>query len=300
MAYGLDRWLYPIVIDSTNNGIDFQEWDGASYQNLSTSISAGTYYAHKDATLTSAGYPSIYQAIQDAMDDAASSSGVGNTYLIGLGTPSSSTLQTLGGILIDSTDDMKWSTIGTINKTGVMGWLYNSGLSAGGSNVYSPYTARGMWVTPLEAASKIAFTQKLITWSTEHTERTDFYALARGDRSRRRIVYDYIPAAHVQLTRANALDYAQSGDLAQYDVYNAFEDVWQQLALGRSVIVVHYAPGATPSTTIVGAGYEVVRLDSSESAGDFGAVADMMLTAGELYRLTVPCVIVDAGDYSGQ
>lgn len=297
MSYGPDRWLYPIEITADNNGIHFDD----NGFDLNTTIAAGTYYAHDDVTINST-YPSLYANIKAAMVAASLDSGDSSTFTVAAATPTVSTGLLNGGIAISTNAGrtLVWYADGTINKTGCMGYIYNGADSAEDETVTSPYSLFGCWQPPEYATDLRGIPQTIIDYSTEYTERTDFYALQRGSRVMRTALYDYIPSAHVYASRANDADYAAAGGLGVGDVFNAFESLWNQWRLGEDIIVVHRNATQSLNLLVTNQGYEVVRCASIEAARDMGSIADMQLTAGEWYRLTIPCVVKTAGDYSGQ
>lgn len=297
MSYGPDRWLYPIVITSDNNGIHFDD----NGFDLNTTLAAGTYYAHDDVSINST-YPSLYAAIRAAMVTASLDSGDSSTFTMAAATPTQSTGVINGGLAISTNAGraMLWYADSTINKTGALGYAYNGDDSDEAEMVTSPFSIAGAWDPPEYATDLRGIPNTIIEYSTEYTERDDFYVLNRGDRTLRTATYDYIPSAHVYTSRANDADYAAAGGLATGDTHNAFERLWERWRLGDDIIVVHRNSTQSLNLLVTSQGYEVVRCASIEAARDMSAVADMQLTAGEWYRLTIPCVVTNAGDYSGQ
>lgn len=299
MAYGQDRWLYPITIDSSNNTIEWREDPGGGMTLLTTTIAAGTYYCHNDATLNST-YPSLYIAIKAAMEAESTASALGLSYTFEAITPTSSTAQTLGGLRITSTDAWEMALFADIHKTGALGFVEDTGYLAsdGSDRIDSPYTICGVWMPPEWATDKRSRPVRTLSESTEYTEHADAYSTDRGTRRIRTFIYEHITAAHVYATRGNDAGYANTGELAQYDVHNAFEALWTAWGDGAAIVVVH---DVNPNTLdVIGEGYEIVKRANIEVARDFNNAIDLMITGGEYYRITLPCVITNAGDYTGQ
>lgn len=297
MSYGPDRWLYPIEITADNNGIHFDD----NGFDLTTTIGVGTYYAHDDVSINST-YPSLYAAVRAAMVAESLSNGDTSTFTMAAATPTSSTGVIMGGLAIttDVGRSMLWYADGTINKTGALGYIYNGADSPETETVTSPYSIAGAWDPPEYATDLRGIPNTVLDYSTEYTERADFYVLNRGDRTLRTAIYEYIPSAHVYTSRADDADYAAAGGLGLGDTHNAFERLWAWYKLGSDIIVVHRNATQSLNLLVTSQGYEVVRCTSIEAARDMSSIADMQLTAGEWYRLTIPCVVKTAGDYSGQ
>lgn len=287
--YGQDRWIPPVEIDATKQQLFLKE-GGA---NRTVNVPVGTYYAHNDATLH-ATYPSIYITLKGLLDAAT-----GLVWSFEAATPTLSTEQTLGGLKIQADGSWELGLFSDFNKTGLLGFPQGVGYlaDAGDDSITSTHTIKGIWLSPEEASSKEGYPEQVLNRSTEYIELEDYYATDHGERLPREFVYEYILAAHVHSTRANHAGYAQSAGLTVGDTHNAFEDTWRPWAKGENIIIVH---NVNPNTlNVVGEGYEVVRCSSDESK-NFKRVAQMMRTGGEYYRLTMPCVIVDRGDYTGQ
>lgn len=299
MAYGQDRWLYKVTITASNNTIEWREDTGGGMTLLTTTIAAGDYYCHNDSTLNST-HPSLYIALKAAMEAESTASSTGQSYTFEAVTPTSSTEQTLGGLRITSSDAWELAQFSTINYTGALGHIRDTGyvVADGSDRVDSPYTNKGVWMPPDWATDKRSRDVRTLAASTEYTEHDDHEQVSRGTRTVRVFVYEHITAAHVFNTRANDAAYASTGALAQYDVHNALEDLWVSWGNGDDIIVVH---DVNPNTLDVdGEGYEIVRHTSMDAASDLYNVIDKMIDGGEYYRVTMPCVVTDTGDYSGQ
>lgn len=297
MSYGPDRWLYPIEINSSNYGLAFDD-NGFV---LNTTIPAGTYYAHKDVTLH-ASYPSLYLVIQAALDAASLAGGDASTFTITAATPTGAPDMINGGIKIatDPGKTMTWLASGTINKTGAMGYQYGGADSDEAQEVVSPFLAAGKWDAPEWAADKRKLPARLLSFATEFTERQDAYVLWRADREVKRFIYELIPAAHVFESRALDAQYAQAAGLATGDTHNAIEALWRAASLLEDLIVIQRQASESLSLAVIGQGYEIVRLASLEAAQELSAWLTLQITGGELYRIEIPTVILDGGDYNGQ
>lgn len=274
------RHLYGVEVDAGTRTIEWRE----SAVDLSATIAEGTYYAF---TGTLSGYTALYTAIAAAMTAESLASGDANTYVIEAATPTLSTEQPMAGVRIRETGGASWELkrLCAINALGVLG-VASSGasyLASSSGIVTGEWTAWGAWVPPTLGEEWRRNPRRQIAWSTEDTEREDFYAVYGGERWERRFVWRDILAGHVRAARALLPDYAESAGLDEGDVYNAYEDLWSWGSRGGAVITCWFDDAASIDLTIPASAYEIGRLGDLEAARRLDAGARLVRPNGEYY-----------------
>ena len=284
MAEPQIKIVYSVDIDGTET-LEWQE--GATV--LSTTLTAGRYWAHNDTTLTD--YPSLYDAVADAMTAESLASGSGYTYALSAITPTSSTQQENRGIRIRETGGNAWTwrpSAGTINALRVLGWPQSgANVASTSGNVDSIYTYAGAWWGVEPATRWVSYPARIVTRSTEIVERSDAYWLSRGTRRLRDLEWVFIEAAHVLTVRAEQAPYYTNGQLASSDSGNAFERLWDQASKGHEIIMVWYADPTSLDLDVTGWPYEVARMSDLDQQRSFTECVDVMRTGGELYKITL-------------
>lgn len=289
MAYSHDMWLSPVTLTSSNN--KFRVFEDGMIERI-VSITAGDYYLHTDSAYNTA-YPSLYIAIKTALEAVSA-----YEYDLTSITPSSSTQQTNAGLTfvtdasaavvdfddVDFTMDPRW-----FGETSASLWT-------GDTTYISQYTVYGNWYsntisTSGQASNKRRDSYRQITYSHERPD--DRYALEWYSNYTRRIVYEYVPAAHVFEVAANDSTYASVARLANGDTHNAFETVWNALSRGKTVLVCHDVGTSYSSLGLVNV--DACLLRSEEQAQTLSSVATLMRSAGEMYMLDVDLHLLSAG-----
>ena len=266
---------------------------------LSTTLPAGTYWGHSDATLTD--YPSLHLAVASAMTAEAAASGSSLIYTVSANTPTESVEQLANsGLAISASGAFTFRpSVSTINALGVLGWPQSGpDVPSVGGVVRSPYTYRGAWVAPVEASRWMSYQRRLIEPSTEVHERADAYFFDRGRRDVRGLEWEFVYPGHVREARAINAAYAANSELAQGDVNNAFESAWAQGARGRAWLVVYYADPGDLDGDVTSWPYEISRMSDARQMSDLLQCIDEMRAGGEIYRIRVTTVRI-AGTWRG-
>jgi hypothetical protein len=294
---GRDVWLYPIeVVAGVNDQIVWAE----TSDTLSITVEPGVYWCFNGSAPAPVGastYLSLYNQIASQMSGASFLLGDNITYTFRAITPTGSVLQEGAGIaLVGSTADfLSLNLTATTFDQRIFGFAASAtgtvasvaAPSGSGREVQGPLTRWGAWVSPVEATSRTSTPRRLIEWATAYTEREDAYAVDYGARRTRVHSYEYVPAGHVRVARADDPQYADAAELYTGDTHNAFETVWESLAKLDEVVVIHHLEGDALDLAVTTHSYEVVRLADAAQAQDFSRVATVQRTAGEWYKLEV-------------
>lgn len=288
MAQPIIKILWPITIDGTET----ITWDEAGTPR-STTIAAGTYYAHRDSTLN-ADYPSLYLAIAAAMNAI---SGGGYVFDIGVDTPTVSGGLNFGLTIFTASPSAVWTwqPAGTINALGVMGWATtDSNTLATSGVVTSPRTYRGAWRSPQPPTRWKLRPEAILAESSTYHERADVYYYDSGDRATRTVEVQYVCAGHVYQYRVLMPDYAAAADLATDDGNNALELVWRGGNRGQDLIVVWYDDADDLDLLADGNGrFDIMRMADVRQMREFERMLRTQRVAGEVYEVSMELVRVD-------
>jgi len=288
-------FLYPVLRTDSQDQLFVSEVGGVS---TFVNLPAGTYYAHRDSTLGFQGYPSLFLALESAMNAALT-----GTYTISAATPTESSAWENLGIQITATGVTSFSITDFADEqplpsiAQLLGCPQDTAVNSVGTVWTSPRTRAGKWVSNMERTEALGFPESVIRFSTGRTERQDAYAVDYGERLTRRFVYEFESAAVVFEQRATRQSYAAASALATGDVHNAFESLWRRMRRLDEIIVVYFEEGEPFDLEVDTHGHEVVKLDSEEVAQAFASVAALRLRGPETHTLTLPTVVVGASNY---
>ena len=288
-----------IVFAVTLDGTETIKWVESGTP-LSATLTPGPYYGHNDSALD-ATYPSLFIAISDAMTAESLSSGDSITYYFSNATPTASSAMTNFGVKIVGDAAWTWDSSGTINADGWLGFTTSDGtiVANGSFEVYSTRTYSTAWIGPEPPSMWGSHPERIVDPSTEYVERDDAYWFDRGSRSIRELVFQYIPSAHIYKARAKRAEYASTGQVAQYDTFNALERVWESACVGGTLILVWYDQRTDIELDIDNSGYyEIVRLFDKKNMQDFSTMISLRRTAGELYDVSFKTVRMNGTDYT--
>lgn len=288
MTYSQDMWLRPITLTSANN--KFRLYEDTSANEIIASVTAGTYYLHADSTLTSAGFPSLYNAIETILDLNATTA----TYTFNNATPAASGWQTGVGLTLKATAGAFTVNFADVDFTMDAGWfgcINSESIASTSSRIIGRYTVLNQWYlntisSYAQASNKRSSVQREISYS--HERPTDRYAIEWYSERVRTIVYEYVPAAHVFEYGATEQIYADTGRLALNDVNNAWETIWSGLSRDETLLIVHNVDSKWNLRDVFGAGsVESVKLFDESQARDFDSTLTLTRSAAEMYTVSV-------------
>lgn len=286
------RHLWGVEVTADDQALEWRE--GAT--DLSVDIPTGTYWCYRTAL---SGYPSLYDEIAAQMTAESLASGSGYTYVVEVATPTSSAAQVGAGVRIRETGGNAWSLkrLCEFNGLGVLGVAPSGGayLASASGSVVGEWTARGVWTPPVAAEDWRSAPERIIAWSTERTNRADFYAVDSGTARRRTLIWREVLAAHVRTARAQLDDYASAAGLALGDTYNAFEELWTWASSGGVILTGWYANPASIVETLPVDAYEIARLGNLDHARSLNACARMIRAAGEWYDVELDLLVISGG-----
>ncbi len=302
MAYSRDLWLPGIEITAANNGFTIGELTSTSpviYTLITGTVAAGTYYLHDDASMTAAGYPSLYAAIGAALTAAGSAA----TWAWSTEAAKKSPKLPYGGLVLTSdtsyrlyfgagefTMDASWFGFLSAENTS------QPSTTVGSTEVIiSPYTVNGRWISHSlldgVATDKQPDRYRNVKFSSPRI--SDATTVTWDTGTHRRMLYEYVPAAHIYPARANEYEYAHHGELGHYDANNGWLGVWESLARLDDVLLVH---NACEDLQVDSHDYEVVRMREERQAERLSAVAKRMGIGGDYYEIDVDLYVV-SGSY---
>lgn len=307
--YSRDTWFAQLPIDSANNVLVFTD-TSVTNQTITVPTSksgADVAYYNKRTSAVAGDYYGVLNEIQSAINTASTHTYEFRAYTpLGYPAPMGLKLvQTAGsGAFTWNFTNASW----TFNAR-ILGYgdaSPSSDHSSKQSEIASPYSTYGTWVSHTidggEATDKIRRRNKRIVMSgTDHkyADRKQYH-----DRDYRTMRYDWVPGAHVRKNRGDDLASANTGEIKQYDVNNAFEDIWDlatRSALADGVpegvevgklahVEVHHNMsdilGSDTSTV------EALRLSDEGQITDFDECVNLQRMAGEYYTVDVDTLIL--------
>jgi len=271
-----DRWLYPIVLDDTNNTIVVKKDAVTTTQ----AVPPGVYYNY-DGSIP--GFPSILTAVKSAL------SASGLTSVFEGSIPFESYAFGGGGVRFYATWPFSWVTSNAAFSDTLRRAL---GLSEEDSEAMSdhfhPFTTFGAWLEPRDGVSyKQATYTKTQFRGPGISERTRLNQ-RWGSHKFRRFNYKFAPAGVVYPGGVDHADYQAVARLAVGDANNLWWDVWQAgLSTGAPCLVMHDTDGED-----IGVGdYEIVR-----AAGDYMDEFERTLTEraelSRTYDIDLICQVI--------
>lgn len=294
-----DRWYIPIEITASNNGFVITEDPAGAATRYAVTVTAGTYYLYYASGSFSVG-SSLYYAIRNALNTA----GTANSYRFNASTPTSSTAQTNAGCMIDRASGSTSFRIDFNDASFTMDnrWFGHpsaqTNQTESGGEVNSPYTVLGTWtswtLTDGTASDKTSYLTREIIESSRRTE--DAYQVEWNEDRIRRMVYEFVPAAHVYEGRIDAADAAAYYATAQLNVadnHNAFEQVWDAASrLGDIIIQFDDVSDLDP----VNSQYGICRFNNPDQRKSMSACTSVVTRGGEFHRIDVE-LLQTAGVY---
>jgi hypothetical protein len=287
--YMHDMWLAPVTITTANN--KFRVFEDGTTERIVT-VSAGEYYLHADTAYNTA-YPSLYLAIKTALEAVSA-----YEYDFSSQTPTGSGQQSNAGCKLTSDASALVVDFDDADFTMDPRWFGETSASlwTGDTEYTSQFTIYGTWYSNTidvagAASNKRRDLYRQITYS--HDRPDDRYALEWYSNYTRRIVYEYVPAAHVFEVAANSSIYASVARLATSDTHNAWETIWSALSRGKSVLVCHDI--GTTYSMIGLQNVDECLLRSEEQAQTLSSTATLMRSAGEMYMIDVDLHLVSVG-----
>jgi hypothetical protein len=299
MGYGIDRWMGPVEVTTSNNTLIFSE--GASDYTLT--LTPDTYYPYHGTDLDPA-YPSLFNAIETAINASAAS----GTYTSRIARPSAwarndiyagvelvrSGSASFGWAFSDPAFDFPPEYLGydpdqSTDKT------------VTGTVLTSDYAVARHWVSPTKADAKIPYARTRTSQSTDDYGRDDLYTMQWQSRRYTTFRYRDIFGWWLQKGRADVVSSVNVAN-TDGDPNGSFELIWEALRAFDDVLVLHDFGNADDSGQLGSAGSypgqtEVVRLASRSHAESYDEVIQLSGRGGEFYNLEVPTVRRSGGDY---
>lgn len=296
MGYGIDRWMGPVEVTTSNRTLIFKE--GTTSYTLT--LPTGTYYPYHGADVDTA-HPSLFDAILDAMTVAF----VPGSYSTRVARPDTwprndtyagvelvrGATATFGWEFSDSSFDFPPEYLGFAPDV-------STDKTVTGTVLTSDYAVARHWVSPTKADSKVPYARTRTSQSSEDFGRDDLYTMQW--QSRRYTTFNYRDIFGWWLQKGRAGDLTSIGVADTDEDHNAsFELIWEALRAFDDVLVLHNFGNEDDSgvlSTYPGQ-LEIVRLASRRHADDYARVIQLSGRGGEYYNLEVPTVRRAGGSY---
>lgn len=312
-AYTPDTFYCPITIDSTNNVIVITEDPGGTPTVITVTVDAGTYYLHDDSSFhaTAKGLLHTIKTLLNSGTTAGLGTRSGtpaNTYAWSVATPSSSTGLTNNGLKLSSTTstdyEITWTGATTMLPEwfgGVTAAFDDASVTSGGDEIITWARATRYRMCTRDildisgggtgcAVTKIRTYYKDVRWSSQRP--SDSVAVVWDEGYFRDIVYEDVPGVEVYRERSGESEWAGTTDRATGDGNATWYDVWDALAVGGTVLVVH---NSTSDLQIDTHAYESVRFWEPTPWDQF---AQQLYAPGDYYRISLRLwADPDASDY---
>ena len=301
-AYTPDTYLTPIVIDSTNNVLVVTEDPGGTPTVITITVDAGTYYMHDDSSYHASRKGLLY-TIKTLLNDGTTA-GLGtvtgtsaNTYAWEVATPSSSTGLTNNGLKLKSTTSTDYEITWTGATTMLPEWFGGVTAAFDDASVTSGSDEIITWARATRyrmctrdildisgtgtggAVDKRKHHYKDVEWSSQRP--SDSVAVVWDEGYYREIVYEDVPGVEVHQSRANESEYAGTVGRATGDTRAIWYDVWDSLATGGTVVIVH---NSTSDLQVDTHSYESVRFWEPMT---WDAFASQAYPGGDYYTITL-------------
>lgn len=269
VQYGIDRYLTPIVIDSSNQSLVLEFTTSGT---TTLTIPTGTYWGHRESFLgASPEFPGLYEEIESQLTAA------GFTGTFAAATPPGSDL-TDGGLSLTvdeafqydfstSTVDPRWfgfasgaTTYPSSAQTTVVGKLSRYGCWQS----YTRWNHRGAhnkWRDEIRGSASSQPERPLETYEYEKTRRRT-----------RMIRYSQVPALHVWHdadVRGAEPNYIDNAGLADGDTHNALETLWESGKDLDQIVLMHDDSNTLKPTDGF---WEVVKFGSKDQRDSFQAI----------------------------
>lgn len=281
-----DRFIYPYRVSS--EGLVFVE-GGVDYF-LDLQFNAGLFWPYSESGLAASftdRWPSLYKLIEDKIN----ASGCDGTYEFIAAPASESPNQGKRGLALRRTADG--------GAPATFGWAFTDPLwdfppellgfrgdadvttaAAAHTVLFSSYTRSGDWVSPRRTSRKMMDPRKLGA-TAGSAGPTRLRLTHRTDRIRP-FQFNWIPAGHVRRYRNDEHAYARVADMGLNDHGNYFESLWESMAEGNDIIVVHDTGDLDLEVT--SHQWEVGTLLAGDEVLDFADVIELQ-AGGERYGI---------------
>lgn len=283
--YSTDRWIKKITVPADKRTMRISAGGGA----INITIPAGDYWCHSEASLGGL-YPGLYAAINSALTLYFSATCRAHSPY-GL-YPQAGIEFYRSPVPTQFTFHFSSSAWTLDKRLFGFGQFHATDVTSVNSVLRAPFSTWGSWVAGRPAKRKIAFEERIASWATDDSARTDAYEVDHGARLKRMFLYDWCQASIVHPQRALMEDHAGAAGLLVGDVHNTFHDIWTSLARLEEVIVVHDVAEQAGLGVPVDS-WEAVKIATLEAARRFEDVARLVNAGGEFYELTIPTVVVD-------
>jgi hypothetical protein len=287
-SYRGDIWIYSIRIKTGVNDTLVVTENGTT---KSVQIPAGRYWAWdpRVSGIPSSEYPSLINAIQDALDNAFTS-----IHSTTQQTPTGSGIPNLGLQWIFPADNitLEFADGSFTFPPEWLGWPpdQSSDISTTNGKINSPYSWRGTTFLP-RASDKRRRPETTVARSSDDASEAYNIRWANDDR-RRQFRYEAIHAARVWGIRGRRGTQADAAGLPTGDVNNGWYDCWDSMVT-HDAIVAHNIGGddfdfGFYNPTQLERGYEVVTLDDRRQEEGFAEIwSDDRDFGAERYDLTM-------------
>jgi|AKVG01.1.fsa_nt_gi hypothetical protein len=301
MIYGVDKWLAPITLTSSNNKFRLNETTGGG--EVIVTLTAGTYYLHASENST---YPGLYKEISDAI---AAQGTANDAYTFTAVSPTLSYQQVGAGVRLSSAGETFTIDWDDSDFTMDPRWFGFESSDSSTSTVApdatefidSKWTVYGQWMSYNEYGGEATrkSSRKVRNSKRSHDRPADAYVVTWNRDDNRRIIYEQVPAAHIFEDRAKgdvtSSLYASVGRLAPGDTHNAFETVWNDgLRKLEPVLIIH---GDGDERVDLGNNWEAVRLIDDKRMMDYLNVVDMTRSGGEYYTIDTGDLFLESSSF---
>lgn len=299
MSLGIDRWIYPVTIDSSNQDLVLFEDDGAGNTAEATlTIPTGTYWCLLKPIPAGVTIPSpltsLYEEILSEITSARNSGNLVSTgtYNIARIDPSSSdnTFGKKSGLRFEYTGtdlssfELRFGSSSHTFPPEVFGFLDTRTTNATSSSLQidGPHTCWGTW-TSVRIGRKTA--------GVQYEEELDEASYSRFTHVswQRKVIRDFryfnLPGVHVYRGRATRDKYASVGDLAKNDQNNCWEDVWARMRDGSEAIIIHDSGDTFEDINGSADNYELCRVFADSERGDFKSTLNEEDRQAEFYTV---------------
>lgn len=269
VQYGIDRYLTPITIDSTNKTLVL---DFTTSGSTTLTLTEGTYWGHREAFLgTSPNYPGLYEEIESQLTSA------GFTGTFAAATPPGSDI-TDGGLSLTVDEAFQYNFGSSTIDPRLFGFSASAGTypSSAQTTVVGKYSRWACWQSYTRWNHRGAhqkWRDEIRGSASSQPERPlETYEYETTRRRTRMIRYSQVPALHVWQdadVRGAEPNYIDSAGLVAGDNHNALEDLWESGKDLDEIILMH---DDTDTLKPTDGFYEVVKLGSKEQRDSFQAI----------------------------
>lgn len=286
MLLGLDRHYYPIVIPAGTT---------ITIKAVAVSLTAGTYWAHDDATLTGI-YPSFYAHLR-----ARLAAVYGGTWTVSPITPAGYSLRS--GVRLAIAPGSGTETIDLSATSPIVKQLLGFASTATGTVAFvakaldGVRAAYGSW-SPWSAfdgraTSKDSMPEAVLAWSSDHAEVAK--AIVWRQRRLRLCIYQYVYGATIIGSRSQVADLATQAGVATDDDHNALDNLWRAAGLDNGTVLISH-DATTLDLQVASRRWDAAKIATRAAAADLGVVAARNGLASDLYDVRLPYVVI-GGDY---